>query len=114
MDHLTIKPARKLFEDNRALGFLILVFGVLLSYFPALHNGFVWDDSSILLKNPAVTMPGNWASIWIHGETPDYFPLTFSILKIEWMLWDPWAPGFHGLNIASGWFASALETSFGT
>ena len=100
MDHLTIKPARKLFEDNRALGFLILVFGVLLSYFPALHNGFVWDDSSILLKNPAVTMPGNWASIWIHGETPDYFPLTFSILKIEWMLWDPWAPGFHGLNIA--------------
>jgi len=78
---------------------LLLVAAVILSYLPALGSDFVWDDSTLLLNNPAITLPGHWASIWTGEATPDYFPLTYSLLKLCWILWGGWAPGFHGLNI---------------
>ena len=47
---------------RRSISILILLGAVLLAYAPALWNGFVWDDTALVLRDPLIRSP------WLMGE----------------------------------------------
>jgi protein O-mannosyl-transferase len=78
-----------------------LVVLVAACYLPSLRNGFIWDDDKYVTENASLRSVGGLARSWYKlGSTPQYYPLTFSLLWIEYQVWGPWAPGFHAINIA--------------
>ena len=76
-----------------------VVAAVFLAYQPAWHGGFVWDDDLHLLNNP-VLKPGGVVRTWLHGDYINYWPLTFTVYRIEFDLWGLDPLGFHLVNIA--------------
>src|ERR1700679_3078360 len=59
-----------------------LVAAVFLAYQPAWSGGFVWDDDLHLLNNP-VLKPGGLARTWTPGSYINYWPLTFTVYRLE-------------------------------
>jgi len=76
----------------------LTVFITLVSYWPALHGGFVWDDSMIV-QNRMITSSDGLYHFWLTTQAPDYYPLTWSLWWIEWRLWGNNAMGYHAANI---------------
>ena len=72
---------------------------VLVAYIPAMRGGFFWDDDLTLTKNPLVIAGDGLRRIWMTREAADYFPLTSSMMWVEWRLWDGHPAGFHVVNI---------------
>jgi protein O-mannosyl-transferase len=75
-----------------------LVVAVFLAYLPAWHGGFVWDDDLHLLNNP-VLKPGGLARAWTPGGYINYWPLTFTVYRLEFEAWGLDVLGFHLVNI---------------
>jgi len=71
----------------RLLGWL-LVFVTVMAYLPAFHAGFIWDDDMYVTNNPLLTAPDGWQRIWFSLDSPSqYFPLTYSVFRIQYALW---------------------------
>jgi tetratricopeptide (TPR) repeat protein len=69
-------------------------------YLPVLRAGWVWDDDDYVTANQALrSLHGLW-QLWAEpGIVPQYYPVTFTSLWIEYQVWGPWAPGFHATNV---------------
>ena len=100
----------------------------LLVYWPALHGGFLWDDDRYVTHNYLLTAADGLRRIWFSLDAPSqYFPLTYTVLRIERLLWGLNPAGFHWvnlllhvanallvwrvlsrLNIPASWFAAAI------
>ena len=78
---------------------LALVALTLLAYVPAMRSGFVWDDDAFLTDNPLIRDPDGLRRIWASTEPPDYFPLTSTMLWVEWRLWGGHPAGYHVVNV---------------
>ncbi len=76
-----------------------LVVAVFLVYQPAWYGGFVWDDDLHLLNNP-VLKPGGLLQTWAPGTYINYWPLTFTVYRLEFEMWGLNPLGFHLVNIA--------------
>jgi tetratricopeptide (TPR) repeat protein len=76
----------------------LIVFLVLLAYFPALRGGFIWDDDVLLTRNACIRQPDGLYRLWFTTVTPDYFPMTASSFWLEWRLWGMNATGYHVTN----------------
>lgn len=72
---------------------------VLLAYWPALRNGFIWDDDLLLTDNALIKAPDGLRYLWASTAPIDYFPLTYSTFWLEWRLWGMNATGYHAANI---------------
>ena len=86
---------------NRAwlLG-LLLVAATLLAYQPAWQAGFIWDDDEYVTDNPLLTAPDGLKRIWFSLDSPSqYFPLTYTVFRIERSLWGLDSAGYHWVNI---------------
>ena len=78
----------------------MLVVLVVVAYMPAFVAGFVWDDDDYVTKNEALRSVAGLARIWLSpGVTPQYYPVTFTSLWIDYQLWGLRAPGFHATNV---------------
>jgi tetratricopeptide (TPR) repeat protein len=76
-----------------------LVAVTLLTYFPALGAGFIWNDSEYVTAPELRTASGLWR-IWFEvGATEQYYPLLHSSFWVQHKLWGDWATGYHGLNV---------------
>ena len=70
------------------------------------HNGFTYDDRSIIVQNPKVHHLGHLARLWTETYWPPwmggglYRPFTMSAFTLEWVAGHgaPWV--FHLVNIA--------------
>ena len=76
---------------------------VLVSYFPALQAGFVWDDATFTEAPPVRTWAGLW-QIWfapshINAEG-HYWPITYTTFWLEHKLWGFAPVGYHAVNLA--------------
>jgi protein O-mannosyl-transferase len=87
-------------SPNRWLFAIALVTAVFLTYQPAWHGDFVWDDDLHLLNNP-VLQAGGLARAWTHfGDyVINYWPLTFTVYRFEFDVWGLHPLGFHLVNI---------------
>jgi tetratricopeptide (TPR) repeat protein len=79
---------------------LLLVAATLLAYQPAWQAGFIWDDDEYVTDNPLLTAPDGLKRIWFSLDSPSqYFPLTYTVFRIERSLWGLNSAGFHWVNI---------------
>ena len=75
---------------------------VVVTYFPALQGGFVWDDV-IFSEEPVIHSPDGLRSIWfspadIRNEG-HYWPLVYSSFWLEHKIWGLNPAGYHVVNI---------------
>jgi len=79
-------------------GFGIVGLAIIV-YIPAMQAGYVWDDDVFLHNNPLIKAADGLYRFWFTTQPPDYFPLTSSMLWIEWRLWGDNPAGYHVVNI---------------
>ena len=86
---------------GRALIFAVVLAAVtILAYRPAWHGGFLWDDDAYIINNELLTASDGWQRIWFSLDSPSqYFPLTYSIFRIEHALWGLNTTGYHWVNL---------------
>jgi tetratricopeptide (TPR) repeat protein len=83
-----------------ALPALALVALTLLAYGPALQGGFVWDDDAYVTANRTLRSFDGLRRIWTEpGVVPQYYPLTFTSLWLEYRLWGIDPTGYHVTNV---------------
>ena len=69
-------------------------------YIPAIRSDFIWDDDSFLTENKLIHHANGLRRFWFSAEPPDYFPLTSTMLWLEWRLWGgEHAAGYHMVNV---------------
>lgn len=72
----------------------------ILIYQPVWHAGFIWDDDRYVTNNPLLSAPDGLWRIWFSLDAPSqYFPLSYTLLRIGHFLWGLSPSGFHWLNI---------------
>jgi protein O-mannosyl-transferase len=82
------------------LGALGLCLLTILIYRPAWHGGFIWDDDRYVTQNRLLTAPDGLHRIWFSLDAPSqYFPLAYTVLRIERSLWGLNPTGYHWVNI---------------
>ena len=87
-------------SDRGWLKGLLLVVAVIFAYQPAWHAGFIWDDDVYVTQNPLLTAPDGLKRIWFSLDSPSqYFPLTYTVFRIEHSFWGFNSDGFHWVNI---------------
>ena len=96
MRHLSITP--------RALAWLgaavTLAGWTIFAYWPAWHGGFIWDDDRYVTHNYLLIAADGLRRIWFSLDAPSqYFPLAYTVLRIERSLWDLNPVGYHWVNI---------------
>lgn len=72
-------------------------------YIPSLSGIFVWDDLYSISGNRLLRdLDGLWR-IWTTvgqiAQEDHYWPLTYTVLWLEWQCWGDWPPGFHFVNM---------------
>jgi tetratricopeptide (TPR) repeat protein len=78
-----------------ALGILTIIV-----YRPAWHGGFIWDDDRYVTQNSLLTAPDGLSRIWFSLDAPSqYFPLAYTVLRIEHSFWGLHPTGYHWVNI---------------
>ncbi len=79
---------------------LLLVAAVIVAYQPAWHGGFIWDDDAYVTGNKLLWSPDGLKRIWFSFDSPSqYFPLTYTVLRLEYSLWGLDPTGYHWVNI---------------
>ena len=77
----------------------LLVAATLAAYLPVWQAGFIWDDDTFLWRNPLIQGSDGLFRLWFTTAAPDYFPLTSTMLWLEWRLWGANPLGYHLVNV---------------
>jgi tetratricopeptide (TPR) repeat protein len=90
-------------RHNWLLG-LLLVAVILMAYQPVWHAGFIWDDDEFLTDKPVIKSVDFKSAdclyrVWFTTSLPDYYPMTASMLWLEWRLWANNPLGYHLANV---------------
>ena len=64
-----------------------------------MRGGFLWDDYTFLKDNWLIQAPDGLQRFWFTTQAEDYFPLTSSMLWVEWRIWGDHAAGYHVTNV---------------
>ncbi len=81
-------------------GTIVIIAACLLAYMPAMRADFVWDDDRYVTNNELLAAPDGLWRIWFTTDSPSqYFPLTYTSLRLEYDLWKLNPAGYHITNI---------------
>ncbi len=83
------------------LGAALLLVLTAAAFSPVVNAGFFWDDQ-VWLWNDAITRDGgSFVEYFDPGrqQTPDYFPITSSLLHLQWWMWGRSPLGYHLVNL---------------
>ncbi len=88
-------------QYQKWISVLFLFVVTVIAYQPAWNAGFIWDDDKYVTNNPLLSMQDGFWRIWFSPrDTPSqYFPLTYTAFRIEYLLWGVNAAGYHWVNI---------------
>jgi tetratricopeptide (TPR) repeat protein len=79
---------------------LLLIVATMAAYQPAWHAGFIWDDDAYVTQNHLLTAPDGLKRIWFSLDVPSqYFPLTYTVFRLERSVWGLASSGYHWVNI---------------
>jgi len=81
-------------------GAVLLCCVTAIAYFPALRNGYVWDDDMLVTGNSLIKSVSGLHKIWFTTESADYWPVTLTAFWVQWRLWGLDALGYHAVNLA--------------
>ncbi len=86
--------------NRRSLLGLVLLGACILAYQPAWHAGFIWDDDVYITQNRLLNAPDGLRRIWFSQDSPSqYFPLVYTVFRVEYTLWGVNPSGYHWVNI---------------
>ena len=90
---------KNLVQRKTWIAMLVICVAALQAYAPAIRAGWIWDDDSYILENPAVQLPGGVLDAWVPGSTPQYYPLVFVSFWVQHAVHglDPF--GYHLANV---------------
>ncbi len=78
----------------------LLALVTILAYQPVWHAGFIWEDELYVTNNPLLTAPDGLRRIWFSLDSPSqYFPLSYTVFRIQHALWGLMPAGYHWVNI---------------
>ena len=80
-------------------GLAVLLMIVVLTYWPVLRGGFIWDDATWTTNNPLNVDPQGIFKYWTAQHGADYWPLTGSAFWLQYQLWGSNASGYHLVNV---------------
>ena len=86
--------AKKLFPA------LVIIAAALFAYGPALNGTWLWDDNLLVYSNARLHTFVGLGKIWFTAPTTDYWPLTWTLLWVEWHLWGDAPLGYHLASLA--------------
>jgi protein O-mannosyl-transferase len=86
-------------HSTRAALALLLAGAILSAYWPSLHGGLLFDDETLISRNPLVQASDGLWRIWFSTDAIDYWPLTNSSFWLEWRLWGNHFAGYHITNV---------------
>ena len=75
-----------------------MVLGVIVTYLPVWHAGFIWDDDYHLTDNPCIIGPLGFVGIWT-THIYQFFPLVLSTFWLEHALWGLAPVPYHLVNV---------------
>jgi tetratricopeptide (TPR) repeat protein len=78
---------------------LLLVAGTIIAYLPVWHAGVIWDDESLVINNPLIHRLDGLSQFWFSTQPVDYYPVTSTMLWVEWRLWGAGPMGYHVVNV---------------
>src|SRR3954463_210157 len=82
------------------IGAVVIFAATIIAYLPAIRGGFIWDDPQYVLNNVNLRDVGGLYSIWFEPRTsPQYYPLVYTTLWIEYHLWQLAPLGYHLVNV---------------
>ncbi len=88
------------FSGRRAVAAVALVVALLGAYGPALRGDFLWDDDFYVSANPLLRDAGGLVRIWTEpSASPQYYPLTFTTLWLDYRVWERDPLGYHLANV---------------
>jgi protein O-mannosyl-transferase len=87
---------------------LLLVGGTILAYLPVWHAGLIWDDRSLVIDNPLIHQADGLYKFWFSTQPVDYYPVTSTMLWLEWRLWGANPLGYHVVNVLVHAFNAVL------
>ena len=94
-------------QRNLFLGYMIV--GVtLVAYIPAIQAGFIWDDDHLIWRSETMASENGLHTIWFTDEMPDYYPVTWSTLWLEYRVYKDQAMGYHVGNVTQQIIAALL------
>jgi Flp pilus assembly protein TadD len=100
----SLKPSA--FNWKLLLQALAIVAAGLFIYWPSLDGGWLSDDYLLVANNSDLLSLHGLGRLWFAAPTTDYWPLTWTLLWIEWQLWGAEPLGYHlcsfALHIADG------------
>ncbi len=86
-------------RSNRALCALFLIAATVFVYLPCLHGRFLFDDSELITGSKIIKSPDGLRRIWFTTEAPEYYPISYSAMWLEWRLWEMSTTGYHVANL---------------
>lgn len=82
---------------------VLLIAAAIVIYLPAMSGSFIWDDEISIAKNELLRHADGLKLFWTTiGTVPleeHYWPVTYSVVWLQWRLWGGSATGFHLVNI---------------
>jgi protein O-mannosyl-transferase len=84
---------------NDVPGALLLVLAMVVTCWPALHGGFLWDDDVHLTANPCIIGPLGFKEIWTSSAAV-YYPLVLTSFWVQYQLWGLNPLFYHLINVA--------------
>ena len=79
---------------------VVVALALVVAYWPSLGGGFIWDDDAHIVDDPQLRDLGGLVRIWLPGNTPQFYPLTFSLFWLEYQLWGAAPLGYDLVNLA--------------
>jgi len=76
----------------------VLALAVVVVYLPVGHAGFIWDDDTLLTKNPCIIGPLGLKEIWTTSEA-DVCPFVLTTLWAGHALWGLDPMPYHIANV---------------
>ncbi|MBN2580076.1 MAG: tetratricopeptide repeat protein, partial [Pirellulales bacterium] len=104
-------PVRRRFWGlNRRVwaGTALIVVLTAIVYLPSVTSGFILDDDKLITDNETIRNDDGIPRIWFSAEPLDYWPVTNTMLWIEWRLWGMHPAGYHVVNLVLHVIATLL------
>ncbi len=81
-------------------GAVCIILLVAACYFPAMQNGYIWDDDYYVTQNATLKSAQGLYRMWFELRSiPQYYPLVHTTYWLEYHLWGLNPFGYHLVNI---------------
>lgn len=84
--------------SNRQKGAILCALAFLI-YGLGIGREFLFDDFPYIVENQLLRQGNAFHEFWFSTQALNYYPLFWSLLRVEWLLWGDHSLGYHLVNL---------------